>query len=185
MLPLLLLTLAADPKLEPDPDALVRNASELSAALESVKQPLPEAVRKVIAAGKASDVEAALEPHVFLATTINPEGRVKIARGAADAALKAGRPMYAIVKVENQSGGQQKLTAHGTYAGSAESPFDVRFETVGKITPELVGRLTEYRLLRISCSTTGKRELTIGFDAGQGTQDLGFRGVVPVLFEVK
>src|SRR5262249_46322963 len=30
----------------------------------------------------------------------------------------------------------------------------------------------------------GRREATIGFDVGQGTQDLGFRGEVPVLFEI-
>ena len=34
-------------------------------------------------------------------------------------------------------------------------------------------------------SEAGKREATIGFDVGQGTQDLGFRGEVPVLFDVR
>src|SRR5690606_37536498 len=31
----------------------------------------------------------------------------------------------------------------------------------------------------------GKREATVSFDIGQGTQDLGFRAEAPVLFEVK
>jgi hypothetical protein len=61
----------------------------------------------------------------------------------------------------------------------------VEFATIGKITPELTGRPVEYRLLRVTCSAGGKRELTVSFDAGQGTQDLGFRGEVPVLFAVK
>jgi hypothetical protein len=31
----------------------------------------------------------------------------------------------------------------------------------------------------------GKREATLNFDVGQGTQDLGFRAEVPILFHVK
>src|SRR5262249_45925301 len=34
-------------------------------------------------------------------------------------------------------------------------------------------------------SEAGKREATIGFDVGQGTQDLGFRGEAPVLFDIR
>lgn len=182
MLPLLLLTLAADPKPESDDTALMRNAAELAAALDDLKQPLPDEVRAAVA--KGGEVESALEPHVLLSATINPEGRVKIARGAGKARVVPGEPFYAVVRVENQSGGQQTLAAHGTYTGAAESPFDVRFVSAGKITPELTGRPVEYRLLRVTCTATGKRELTISFDAGQGTQDLGFRGEVPVLFAV-
>lgn len=186
MLPLLCaFALAADPKPESDDAALVRNATELSAALGSLKQPLPEVVRTAITKGDADAVEKALEPHVLLSTNINPEGRVKVARGSADAALTKGEPFYAVVRVENQSGGQQTLTAHGSYTGAAESPFDVKFASVGKITPELTGRPVEYRLLRVTCAAGGKRELTVAFDAGQGTQDLGFRGEVPVLFAVR
>ena len=38
----------------------------------------------------------------------------------------------------------------------------------------------------IHCSTqAGKREAVISFDVGQGTQDLGFRSEVPVLFDIR
>ena len=37
----------------------------------------------------------------------------------------------------------------------------------------------------IYSSEAGRREATIAFDVGQGTQDLGFRAEVPVLFTVK
>ena len=37
----------------------------------------------------------------------------------------------------------------------------------------------------IYSSEAGKREATLGFDVGQGTQDLGFRGECPVLFDVR
>ena len=33
-------------------------------------------------------------------------------------------------------------------------------------------------------SEAGRREATISFDVGQGTQDLGFRAEAPVLFDV-
>jgi hypothetical protein len=186
MFPILLsLALAANPKSDTDEAALVRNATELVFALDSVKQPLSEEVRVAVKKADPDAIEKALEPHVLLSATINPEGRVKIARGTAEAVVKKGEPFYTVVRVENQSGGQQKLTAHSSYTGAAESPFDVTFVSVAKITPELTGRLVEYRLLRVTCSASGKRELTISFDAGQGTQDLGFRGEVPVLFVVK
>ena len=53
------------------------------------------------------------------------------------------------------------------------------------MTPNLSGLGVEYALALLYSSESGKREATIGFDVGQGTQDLGFRGEVPVLFEVR
>jgi hypothetical protein len=38
--------------------------------------------------------------------------------------------------------------------------------------------------LRLTARESGKREATLKFDAGQGTQDLGFRAEVPLLFRV-
>jgi hypothetical protein len=46
---------------------------------------------------------------------------------------------------------------------------------------ELVG---QYSLALIYSHEAGRREATLGFDIGQGTQDLGFRGEVPILFDV-
>jgi hypothetical protein len=40
-------------------------------------------------------------------------------------------------------------------------------------------------VLRLTAREGGKREATFRFDVGQGTQDLGFRGEVPVLFTVR
>ena len=53
------------------------------------------------------------------------------------------------------------------------------------MTAELSGLKVEYALALLYSSEAGKREATIGFDVGQGTQDLGFRGEVPVLFDVR
>jgi hypothetical protein len=40
-------------------------------------------------------------------------------------------------------------------------------------------------ILRLRSSEAGKREATLQFDVGQGTQDLGFRAEVPILFTVR
>src|SRR5262245_19095368 len=53
------------------------------------------------------------------------------------------------------------------------------------MTDKLSGLEVEYAIALIYCHEAGKREATIGFDVEQGNQDLGFRGEVPVLFEVK
>ena len=53
------------------------------------------------------------------------------------------------------------------------------------MTPNLSGLKVEYALAMIYSSEAGRREATIGFDVGQGTQDLGFRGEVPVLFNIR
>ena len=53
------------------------------------------------------------------------------------------------------------------------------------MTANLSGLKVEYAIALIYSSEAGKREATLGFDVGQGTQDLGFRGEVPVLFDVR
>jgi hypothetical protein len=53
------------------------------------------------------------------------------------------------------------------------------------MTTNLSGLEVEYALALVYSSEAGRREATLTFDAGQGTQDLGFRAEVPVLFTVK
>src|SRR5207253_8385828 len=52
------------------------------------------------------------------------------------------------------------------------------------MTERLSGLAVDYALALIYSSESGHREATIGFNVGQGTQDLGFRGETPVLFDV-
>ena len=49
--------------------------------------------------------------------------------------------------------------------------------------PRLSGLLVEYRILQLYSRDVGRREATLEFNVGQGTQDLGFRSELPVLFE--
>ena len=46
----------------------------------------------------------------------------------------------------------------------------------------LSGLRLEYRIIQIYSRDSGKREASISFNVGQGTQDLGFRSAVDILF---
>ena len=133
----------------------------------------------LLAVAPPPDIEPS-DAEVFLVVTINPEGRVKVARGECVPVLKQGEPSLAWVKIENTSGGRQRLVARGVYSGAKDDPF--RLEV---LSGTLRGREVEYRRRRSTCTKAGKRELTIAFEAGQGTQDIGFRGETPVLFDVR
>src|SRR5262249_34474737 len=63
--------------------------------------------------------------------------------------------------------------------------FQVELFTNSPMTRNLSGLKVEYALALVSSTEAGKREATLKFDVGQGTEDLGFRGEVPVLFEVR
>ena len=50
------------------------------------------------------------------------------------------------------------------------------------LTKNLSGLRVEYRLVSLYSRDTGKREANLEFNVGQGTQDIGFRNAVPILF---
>ena len=58
--------------------------------------------------------------------------------------------------------------------------LESRVQTVS--TKGLSGAKEEYVILRLTAHGAGKREATLTFDVGQGTQDLGYRAEVPILF---
>ena len=50
--------------------------------------------------------------------------------------------------------------------------------------PNLSGLKLEYAILQIYSKDAGQREVEIGFNVGQGTQDIGFRNTVNMLFSI-
>src|SRR2546430_1458911 len=50
------------------------------------------------------------------------------------------------------------------------------------LQPALSGLKVEYRIIALYSRDAGRREANISFNVGQGTQDLGFRNELPVLF---
>src|SRR5262249_41409410 len=144
-------------------------------------------------------------PHVLALVNINPESRVKAKRGPAEATLQQGGYTPVLVKVVNEAGVTKVLRvaspqAQPIYSGG-RSPtkegvkitqeaiknrfLDVESFSKPPLTDKLSGLKAEYPLVLIHSSQAGKREATLVFDVGQGTQDLGFRPDVPILFNIR
>jgi hypothetical protein len=122
----------------------------------------------------------ALEGRCLLVVSINPESRVKADRGPARAILTLGEPALVTVKVANDAGVTASVAVGGPGIGKG-GWLDAEF--VG--SPRLHGARVEYLMVRLTARESGRREATFRFDVGQGTQDLGFRAEVPVLFDVR
>jgi hypothetical protein len=127
----------------------------------------------------STSLRQALEERSLLVVSINPESRVKAERGQAPAMLMAGVPSFVAVKVLNDAGVTASVAVSGPGIGE-HGWLDARFAG----SPRLHGTRVEYLILRLTARESGKREATFRFDVGQGTQDLGFRAEVPVLFRV-
>jgi hypothetical protein len=160
----------------------------------------------------AATLQDLLDAHTLLAVHINPEARVKVTRGPAPAVLQQAGYTPVLVKVVNEAGGTQalrigSLQAGPVYAGMAtlssermqqqhlrenenvegrtDRFLDVEMFTSPPMTPTLSGLEVEYAIALVYSSEAGRREATITFDVGQGTQDLGFRAEAPVLFTIR
>ncbi len=134
-------------------------------------------------------VQKLLDPHCLLAVSINPESRVKAARGPATVELRQNQETIVLIKIDNDGGVTHTLRLYGPeIVGAGELREDRWLEakllTDAPFRPKLTGQRLEYRLLRLTPRQSGKREATFQFDVGQGTQDLGFRAEVPILFTI-
>jgi hypothetical protein len=127
-----------------------------------------------------SAIGQALDNRCLLVVSINPESRVKAERGPAAAYLRGGSPDIFVVKVHNDAGVTAPVEVSGPGIG-AGGWLDASFVRSSRLRGERV----EYLFLRLTPHEAGKREATFRFDVGQGTQDLGFRAEVPVLFNVR
>jgi hypothetical protein len=177
-----------------------KHCRQLLRALDAAQAPLPaETVRSVQALldkkpdnpeAAARAVQKLLDPHCLLAVSINPESRVKAARGPAAIELQQNQPAVVLIKVYNDGGVTHRLRVHGPGILRDDEAAEGRWLRAVLVTdapfgPELSGRRLEYRLLRLTPREVGKREATFQFDVGQGTQDLGFRAEVPILFVIR
>jgi len=157
-------------------------------------------------------IQELLDPHALFVVEINPEARVKVSRGLGKAELQQGAFKPVLIKVHNQSTSTRQLEINSpqsgpSYAGVAKLSMDrqqqqrlrenenefgrtdrfLELEMFHQppMTRNLSGLKIEYAIGLIYSSESGKREATIAFDIGEGTQDLGFRGELPVLFDIR
>ncbi|VTS02703.1 carbamate hydrolase : Uncharacterized protein OS=Planctomyces maris DSM 8797 GN=PM8797T_04490 PE=4 SV=1: EF-hand_5: EF-hand_5 [Gemmata massiliana] len=186
---------------------LAANAERLVKALDFLGASLPEEAGKQLAKAienkDAKKVQEVLDKRVLFAITINPEARLKVAKGPGDAIIQQAGWTPVLVKIMNDSTVKKQLRVMSAQAGpvysgpgqdakgaKADPKIVERFLgaelfSAPPMTDTLSGLKVEYAIVLLYSSESGRREATIGFDIGQGNQDLGFRGETPVLFEVK
>jgi hypothetical protein len=182
------------------PERLRDHAHRLLQALDALKAPLPAETTRAVQAllrEKPADnpdlavkIQKLLDPHCLIGVGINPQSRVKAARGPAVAGLRQDQEVVVLVKVHNDAGVTQALAVAGPQLRTGgRAGRDQWLEAAVYAKPPLgkalSGDKVEYVVLRLTAREAGKREATLKFDVGQGTQDLGFRAEVPVLFTVK
>jgi hypothetical protein len=160
-----------------DPDVLLEQVHRVVAAAHALGVPL-EAPR---GERTPETVQLVLDDWCLMGVHINPEMRVKVARGPAWPVLVEHRWGAFLVKVRNEAGTTAAL--RGACARATHHWLELRMVDDPPLSPCLSGLELEYRIMRIHSREAGRREASLAFDVGQGTQDLGFRNEVPILFD--
>lgn len=185
-------TVAAQPLLA-QARRVVEALDYLGAPLSArTKAALERAAQEMDEGQVAKAVQAALDPYCLLGVQINPESRVKVARGPARPMLVEQGWRTFLVKVHNEAGVTAELRAASPNAQplfNAPST-DVRNRWLAMqmfdsqpLAPRLSGLALEYRILQLYSRDAGPREAKIAFNVGQGTQDIGFRNDADILFQ--
>ena len=190
---------------------LQAQAMRVAKALEFLGEPLSRKDAKQLSRALEQDdedsvyqIQEVLDRRVLADVHINPESRVKVSRGNANASLVQQGWRIFLVKVHNEAGVTAALDIQSPNAGpvykrSSGSPapdtaiiktsdVKTRWMSVASFDSQplektLSGLECEYRIVQIFSRDAGKREATLQFNVGQGTQDLGFRSDLPILFD--
>lgn len=189
---------------------LAQQVRRLEDALNYVGQPLPRethnAINRAIASTNepeaVSQLQEALDKLVLAVVDINAESRVKVERGVAEPALVEGGSRFFLIKVINRAGVTAPLVATSPNSGnvylrSTGDPAPKMVLTGADVrdrwanisvyqNPPMAKRLSgfplEYQLLEVFSRNAGQRSAEISFNVGQGTQDIGFRNDVMIVF---
>lgn len=159
---------------------------ELDAALAEEHQPTARA-----------GIQQVLDRHALYGVHINPEMRVKVSQGPAKPVLHEQGWLQFLVKVHNEAGTTAELKAESPNAGDVfrregdrrplgaheDLWLDLQMFDQQPLNRTLSGLELEYRVIQLYARDAGKREAKMSFNVGQGTQDLGFRNEVAVLFD--
>jgi hypothetical protein len=123
---------------------------------------------------------------VLIAVSISPEARVKASSATAARLLRQGEWTEFTVTVENAAGITAPLVIESQQCLTDDADHSrgrwLRIEWDGK--KPLSGSMTETRRLRVWSRDQGVRSAVLNFNAGQGTQDLGFRSDVLLTFRI-
>ena len=183
-----------------DLQPLKAQINRLIQAKEYLGEPFTEATKRALgqALGQADESEAVvsvqeiLDKQCLADIQINPESRVKVNAGPAKRILVEQGWRNHLVKVRNEAGVTAPLQANSPnaspHAGSTKEQISDRWLGLSvfnsqPLTKSLSGLELEYRIIQLYSRDAGKRDAKLSFDVGQGTQDLGFRNEVSLLFD--
>ncbi|MDE0433380.1 MAG: CehA/McbA family metallohydrolase [Bryobacterales bacterium] len=203
------LATAASVPLQP----FAQQVRRLEDALSYIGQPLPmadhAAINRALALTDESQavtkLQEILDQYVLVEVDINAESRVKVRQGKAKPELvEKGTRMF-LVKVSNGAGVTAPLVVESPNSGPTslrsrgekEPAMELTQEHVKErwanlemyhdppMAPRLSGLGIEYQILQIYSRDHGQRSAKIAFNVGQGTQDIGFRNDILVLFNIE
>ncbi|MGH7246569.1 MAG: CehA/McbA family metallohydrolase [Pseudomonadota bacterium] len=147
-------------------------------------------------------IERILDRHALAIVDINAESRVKVEPGPAKPELVEHGTRLFLVKVINDANVTAPLAVESPNSGAVYIKSSGAPEPAMKLTPaaardkwagislyqdppmtrRLSGLALEYVLLAVSSRDRGERSALIGFNVGQGTQDIGYRNAIPIVF---
>ncbi|MEO8523005.1 MAG: CehA/McbA family metallohydrolase, partial [Acidobacteriota bacterium] len=169
------------------------------------RRDLNDAVAIADEADAVARLQAVLDRRVLVMAHVNPESRVRVEPGTAVPDLVQGGTRLFLVKVFNEAGITAPLAVRSPNGGRVFVPAkggvgapepamvlgdpevrerwaEISLYTDNPMRARLSGLAIEYAILQIYSRDAGQRSATLSFDVGQGTQDLGFRGDLDVLF---
>lgn len=170
---------------------LAAQAQRVLQALDVMGEPQISVQRSLASAATVEDIQKLLDSYCLAGININPESRVKVEQGQARPLLIQNGWRSFLVKVHNDAGITAVLAVDSPNAGQLANSsagqvdrrwLDLRMFNKQPMKAHLSGLTVEYRILQIFSRDAGKREAKLIFDVGQGSQDLGFRSEVDILF---
>jgi hypothetical protein len=192
---------------------MAQQARQLSEALNYLGQPLTAVEQKRIndaigmpdEAAAVAALEKTFDSHVLVNININPESRVKVEQGEAKPELVENGARLFLVKIVNlahvtaelnvvspnsgnvyiKSNGQPDPAITLTPRESKERWADISLFQRPPMRKRLSGLEAEYQILEIYSRDAGQRSAKISFNVGQGSQDIGFRNDVTILFNAE
>jgi len=191
---------------------LAQQVRRLEDAMNYLGQPFPAADHNAINAAiadtdagvAAAKLEEILDKYALAIVDINAESRVKVQPGPAKPELVEGGTRLFLVKVINranvtaplrvaspnsgpvyiQSNGSPEPKLELTPQNSADRWAEISIYDQPPMDRRLSGLALDYRVLQIYSRDRGQRSADISFNVGQGSQDIGFRNNILVLFDV-
>ena len=184
------LSLYANPEkklsLETRKKTLLEIANDLKRFGDDVKSRI--AIKQIKEAKNQSELNTAIDPMTLIDVSINPESRVKISSTNSKITLAQNESRFFVIRIDNTAGITATLNLSPIDLAT-DPPSLAKWCTI-EVVNDLVfsnhfsGKKQEYKLMKITPNFAGLKEIRISGDAGQGTQDLGFRATADLLLEV-